>query len=350
MSGLTTRAYGSRSITSAKIALDTIINEVIKTDAAIAYSKLAALTASRALVSDGSGIVSPSAVTSTELGYLTGLSSNLQSQINALALGTSRRTKVINKVDPTAAPPTEVSGDRYILGNDAGTVHADWDGASKNSIVTFGGTTWSEEVPTEGWVVYADTPNYDYRFVNDGTPYWEAMNSASLYLQDGKIFIGDVTNAAVGQTLSGDVTVSNTGVTAIGSSKVTNDMLAGSIADTKLSTISTANKVSGSAVQLNADNSVTNSTGLKACKHIINSVTLAGGDITAQYVDGTQEAYATTGVTIRVKGLGPLFVGDDFTVSNVSNKVRITFTNALATGGAQELVAGDVMEIEYDYM
>lgn len=41
------------------------------------------LTASRALVSDSSGKVAVSAVTSTELGYLDGVTSNVQTQINA---------------------------------------------------------------------------------------------------------------------------------------------------------------------------------------------------------------------------------------------------------------------------
>lgn len=43
------------------------------------------LTASRALVSDGSGKVAVSAVTSTELGYLDGANSNIQTQLNARA-------------------------------------------------------------------------------------------------------------------------------------------------------------------------------------------------------------------------------------------------------------------------
>lgn len=41
------------------------------------------LTASRALVSDGSGKVSTSATTSTELGYLSGVTSNIQTQLNS---------------------------------------------------------------------------------------------------------------------------------------------------------------------------------------------------------------------------------------------------------------------------
>ena len=40
------------------------------------------LTANRALVSDGSGKVAVSAVTSTELGYLDGVTSGIQSQLN----------------------------------------------------------------------------------------------------------------------------------------------------------------------------------------------------------------------------------------------------------------------------
>jgi hypothetical protein len=43
------------------------------------------LTASRALVSDGSGKVATNAVTSTELGYLSGVTSNIQTQLNSKA-------------------------------------------------------------------------------------------------------------------------------------------------------------------------------------------------------------------------------------------------------------------------
>ena len=43
------------------------------------------LTANRALISNGSGKVAVSAVTSTELGYLDGVTSNLQTQLNAKA-------------------------------------------------------------------------------------------------------------------------------------------------------------------------------------------------------------------------------------------------------------------------
>lgn len=73
----------SAAIAYSKLNLATsIVNADIASAAAIAYSKLAALTASRLLVSNGSGAVSVSAVTSTEAGYLSGVTSAIQTQID----------------------------------------------------------------------------------------------------------------------------------------------------------------------------------------------------------------------------------------------------------------------------
>tara|TARA_R110000824_G_scaffold325527_1_gene512426 strand:+ start:132 stop:923 length:792 start_codon:yes stop_codon:yes gene_type:complete len=74
---------GDNAVTSAKIADGAIVNADVNASAAVALTKLAATTVSRALVSDGSGVISPSAVTSTEIGYLDGVTSAIQTQINA---------------------------------------------------------------------------------------------------------------------------------------------------------------------------------------------------------------------------------------------------------------------------
>lgn len=55
-----------------------IINADVDAAAAIAHSKMAALTASRAMVTDGSGVASASSVTSTEMGYLSGVTAQLR--------------------------------------------------------------------------------------------------------------------------------------------------------------------------------------------------------------------------------------------------------------------------------
>lgn len=73
----------SAAIAYSKLNLSgTILNADISSSAAIARSKLAALTASRAMVTDGSGNDSVSTVTATELGYLSGATSAIQTQIN----------------------------------------------------------------------------------------------------------------------------------------------------------------------------------------------------------------------------------------------------------------------------
>tara|TARA_B100000287_G_scaffold149686_1_gene141386 strand:+ start:1697 stop:2905 length:1209 start_codon:yes stop_codon:yes gene_type:complete len=62
-------------------SITNIENADISASAAIAFSKMADLTTARALVSDGSGDVSVSDVTSTELGYLDGVTSAIQTQL-----------------------------------------------------------------------------------------------------------------------------------------------------------------------------------------------------------------------------------------------------------------------------
>ena len=63
-------------------SISNIENADISASAGIAFSKMANLTASRALVSDANGDVSASAVTDTEVGYLDGVTSSIQTQIN----------------------------------------------------------------------------------------------------------------------------------------------------------------------------------------------------------------------------------------------------------------------------
>tara|TARA_Y100000593_G_C4261460_1_gene312411 strand:- start:32 stop:1279 length:1248 start_codon:yes stop_codon:yes gene_type:complete len=70
---------------TAAIGSGVIVNADVNASAALEFSKMENLTASRALVSDGSGDVSVSAVTSTEVGYLDGVTSAIQTQLDAKA-------------------------------------------------------------------------------------------------------------------------------------------------------------------------------------------------------------------------------------------------------------------------
>jgi hypothetical protein len=72
----------SGAVGEAELAASAVTNAKVSATAAIALSKLAALTASRATETDASGVVTASAITSTELGYLSGVTSAIQTQIN----------------------------------------------------------------------------------------------------------------------------------------------------------------------------------------------------------------------------------------------------------------------------
>lgn len=87
---INTDINASAAIAYSKLNLTgSIVDADVASGAAIALSKLAALTISRALVSDGSGVVSVSTTTSTELGYVHGVTSAIQTQLDAKARGTA---------------------------------------------------------------------------------------------------------------------------------------------------------------------------------------------------------------------------------------------------------------------
>jgi hypothetical protein len=73
----------NKSIDADTNTITNIDNADIKSGAAIAVNKLAAITASRAVVSDGSGFVSAASTTATEIGYVSGVTSAIQTQIDA---------------------------------------------------------------------------------------------------------------------------------------------------------------------------------------------------------------------------------------------------------------------------
>ena len=55
---------------------------------------------------------------------------------------------VLDVVTGASAPPTEVSGDRYVL--TGSSIHANWDSAAQHSIVEFDGTNWVAQSAVDG--------------------------------------------------------------------------------------------------------------------------------------------------------------------------------------------------------
>lgn len=88
-------------------------------------------------------------------------------------------------------------------------------------------------------------------------------------LTAGNIVLGNGSNVATSTAVTGDVTISNTGVTAIGSSKVTSAMLAGSIAYNKLAALTSANLIIG------------NSSNIPTVTPVTGDVTISNTGVTA---------------------------------------------------------------------
>lgn len=79
----------NKSIDATTNIISNLTNSNLTSSAAISLSKLAPLTnGSRALSSSAGGLIQESATTSTELGYLSGVTSSIQTQINAKFSGT----------------------------------------------------------------------------------------------------------------------------------------------------------------------------------------------------------------------------------------------------------------------
>ena len=87
-------------------SITNIENADISASAAIAFSKMENLTASKALQSDGNGDVSASGVTNTELGYVSGVTSAIQTQLNTLSTSISSNDTDISALQLGKLPTT----------------------------------------------------------------------------------------------------------------------------------------------------------------------------------------------------------------------------------------------------
>lgn len=106
---VTGASTGGNTSVVTTIAAGAVTNAKIAAAAGISLNKLAATTASRLLVSDASGFVSASAVTAAEAAFLSGVTSNIQTQLNAKAGGTGTATGT-NTGDQTITLTGEATG------------------------------------------------------------------------------------------------------------------------------------------------------------------------------------------------------------------------------------------------
>jgi len=239
------------SVNSAKIVDDSIVNADINSSAAIAATK----------IHDGT-------ISNTEFGYLNGVSSNIQTQMDTKATTAyvndavaGLRTRIIAECATTANVDltadlqngdtidgvTLVTGDRVLV--------KDQSTGSENGLYTVvaSGTASRdtqfdsiEELSGQMVVVNQGTTNDNKIFL------CTTNNTASL--GSDTITFSVITPSNVGTVTSVGIADAGAGEFTVGSSPVTSSgnitLAINSIADSKLATISTANKVSAAAVDI----------------------------------------------------------------------------------------------------
>jgi hypothetical protein len=175
---------------TAAIGTGVIVNADVNASAALAFSKMENLTASRALVSDGSGDVSVSAVTSTEVGYLDGVTSAIQTQLDSKASSSYVPTAITvadESLDTTCFPlfttaatgdlgPKTASGLTFnsstdvlsgtFAGNITGNVTGNVSGTSGSTTGNAATATALETARNIGGVSFDGTANIDLPGVN----------------------------------------------------------------------------------------------------------------------------------------------------------------------------------------
>jgi cytoskeletal protein CcmA (bactofilin family) len=151
----------------------------------------------------------------------------------------------------------------------------------------------------------------------------------------GYILVADGTNYNP-VAISGDVTLASNGAITIASTAVENSMLAGSIADSKLNTITTADKVSGAAVQIDGATDGTSITLADTDKILVDD---AG---TTKYINVSQlNTYTSASIAADNISTGDAAVTFATSAGNITIDAQGSDTDIIfkGTDGASDITA-----------
>lgn len=132
----------------------------------------AAITASRALISDSNGIPTQSVTTSTELGYVSGVTSAIQTQINTKVTGPASATdNALTRFDSTTGKLVQDSA--VTLDDNGGMTFTGTTGFLKLPVLT--STQRDALTPSAGMLIFNSTANTMQYYAGAPTSAWVSM-------------------------------------------------------------------------------------------------------------------------------------------------------------------------------
>lgn len=176
---------GDITITNAgvtAIGSGVIVNADVNASAAIAVSKLAALTASRAVVSDGSGFLAAATTTATEIGYLNGVTSAIQTQLDARVLEslfTAKGDLIAASAANTPATLTVGTDGQVLTANSANPTGLGWSSPLTNPMDSEGDLIVGG-VAGAATKLDAGTSNYLLKANGAAAPSWALLVNANV--------------------------------------------------------------------------------------------------------------------------------------------------------------------------
>lgn len=240
-----TATTATTATTANALAAGALTDSMVNASAGIALSKLAALNDDFALVSNSSGVITTSAVTDTELGYVSGVTSAIQTQLNArlaLAGGTMTGDLTLDG-DPTT--PNMAANKAYVdsVASGAQTEDACLLGTTANVPATYNngtaGVGATLTVTATGPLTLdgqsANTLNARYFFKDQTDPVENGIYTlttegdlgvspiytrATDYNEPSEITVGDLVPLLGGDTQEGNIYRQNATVTTIGTDPI----------------------------------------------------------------------------------------------------------------------------------
>lgn len=287
-----------------------------------AVSALSAITANRALISDGSGLPTHSATTATELSYVSGVTSSIQTQLNAKGIGTiggsiaatylgvGTGTNTLGGSNELAYSSGNLNVGNSTTGNSI-SVNSAWPG---NSYLRL----YHTNVATSDWVLYNQI---------DGSGFAIKSNDYNIYpfeiSADGSWYLGGQAYAGIGDYIRGNTS---------GNIAIRQKLSIGTTANpTEALDVTGNTKVSGTGFY-GSDFQVNGVTALQSDATVGGQLSITGNtNLSSALVVNSSTGSANQKLTSRGAGLSPVWKDTVVTTSGTYTPTLSNTTNVTSS-------------------